>query len=532
VLPAGIALLGSSLTGVSFGLGTVNVLERGYNRFRTGANTAETVLTPANVQSSANQFHKQFVMRVDGKIEGSPLYASTVSIAGGTHNVLYVATMHNTVFAFDADTGAQLSARWLGNPVTGGDLHNLKPATIHSEWGILSTPIIDSASGTLYVVRWGYENGINGPTFRLFGLNVSDLNNDKFGSVLLDGFNVGGTGFDRFRQLQRAGLALVSKPGGAQAVVIAFGGGEGQGSAAGWVVALDTFKLAHGGAPANAWCSNPQNNAGSGGGGGVWMANAAPAVDANGDIYVVTGNGPYNPQFALDQLGESVVRLTWNPGNPGSLSVSDWFTPFLDADRDDAHRDQDLASGGVIALPDEAGLIVGGKDGVYYHVSRSDMGKRDLTSIKLHRPTRSPSVMPPEVVRPISMERAFTSTTCFLCKARTTKFVSSPGTPATLASARLRAALPPPRGGHRRPEACQAVSFHCLPTEHRTGSCGPTKPLGMFRMIPTPTKTPRRTSCGHTMPRRWGAACFRPSGTAKRSPTIGLARQRSLLRRL
>lgn len=381
VLLTGTVLLGSAFTGASFGLGTVNVLERGYNRFRTGANTEETVLTPANVQSSANRFHRQFVMRVDGKIEGSPLYASGVSIAGRMHNVLYVATMHNTVFAFDADTGTQLSARWLGNPVTGGDLHNLKPATIHSEWGILSTPIIDPASGTLYVVRWGYENGINGPTFRLFGLDVSDLNNDKFGSVLLDGFSVGGTGFDRFRQLQRAGLALVTKPGGAQAVVIAFGGGEGQGSAPGWVVALDTFKLAHGGAPANAWCSNPQNNAGSGGGGGVWMANAAPAVDDNGDIYVVTGNGPYNPQFALDQLGESVVRLTWNPGNPGSLTVSDWFTPFLDAERDGAHRDQDLASGGVIALPDEAGLIVGGKDGVYYHVSRSDMGKRDFSKL-------------------------------------------------------------------------------------------------------------------------------------------------------
>ncbi len=381
LLLGGTALLGFAFAGTGFGLQSVNVLERGYNKFRTGANPAETILTPANVQSSANQFHKQFVMKVDGKIEGSPLYASGISIAGGTHNVVYVATMHNTVFALDADTGAQLSARWLGNPVTGGDLHNLKPASIHSEWGIASTPVIDSASGTLYVVRWGYEDGINGPTFRLFGLDMTNLSNDKFGSVLIDGFNVGGSGFDRFRQVQRAGLALVAKPGGAQAVVIAFAGGEGPGSAPGWVVAFDTFKLSHGGAAANVWCSNPQNSAGSGGGGGVWMANAAPAVDDNGDIYVVTGNGPYNPQFALDQLGESVVHLTWNPGNPGSFTVSDWFTPFLDADRDGAHRDQDLASGGVIVLPDEAGLIVGGKDGVYYHVNRSDMGKRDFTKL-------------------------------------------------------------------------------------------------------------------------------------------------------
>jgi hypothetical protein len=163
--------------------------------------------------------------------------------------------------------------------------------------------------------------------------------------------------------------------------VIAFGGGEGQGSPSGWVVAFDTAKLARGGASPNVWCSSPNNSAGTGGGCGVWMANAAPAVDGNGDIYVVTGNGPYHPQFGLDQLGESVVRLIWNPGDPGSLTTGDRFTPFRDADRDDAHKDQDLASGGVIALPDEVGLIIGGKDGVYYHVSRSTMGQRDFSRL-------------------------------------------------------------------------------------------------------------------------------------------------------
>jgi outer membrane protein assembly factor BamB len=376
-------LLGLALVcSMSEALWAADVLERSYNKFRTGANTAETILTPANVRSSANQFHKRFVMTVDGKIEGSPLYASGVTIAGGTHNVVYVATMHNTVYAFDADTGTQLSARWLGNPITGSDLNAVKPpwATIHGEWGIASTPVIDRATGTLYVVRWGYEDGISGPTFRLFGLDMSNLSNDKFGSVLIDHYNVGGMGFNRYRQMQRPGLALVTKPSGAKAVVIAFGGGEGQGSPSGWVVAFDTSKLASG-AQADVWCSNPNNAAGGGGGAGVWMANAAPAVDDNGDIYVVTGNGPYNPQFGLDQLGESIVRLTWNPGTPGSLWTSDWFTPFLDVDRDEAHRDQDFGAGGVIVLPDGPGLIVGGKDGVYYHVSRSTMGKRDFTKL-------------------------------------------------------------------------------------------------------------------------------------------------------
>lgn len=86
------------------------------------------------------------------------------AIAGGIHTVLYVATMHNTVFALDADTGAQLSVRWLGTPITGFDLGVLKPVTIHSEFGVVSTPVIDPDTGTIYVVHWGYDSGISGPT--------------------------------------------------------------------------------------------------------------------------------------------------------------------------------------------------------------------------------------------------------------------------------------------------------------------------------------------------------------------------------
>ena len=126
--------LGLAAVCAALALGPVNVMERSYNRFRTGANTSETILTPTNVASTANQFHKQFVMKVDGKIEGSPLYASSIQIAGGTHNVVYVATMHNTVYAFDADSGNQLSAQWLGTPVTASTWKSQAGHHSHRVW--------------------------------------------------------------------------------------------------------------------------------------------------------------------------------------------------------------------------------------------------------------------------------------------------------------------------------------------------------------------------------------------------------------
>ena len=375
-----LALLMASATFSGAALAQTDVSQRGYDRFRTGANTSETILNPDIVKSAANQFHKRFVMKVDGKIESSPLFAAGVTIAGGLHNVIYVATMHNTVFAFDADTGAQLATRSVDAPVTGQDVGTLKPATIHKEFGIVSTPVIDRSTGTIYLVRWGYESDTSGPTFRLFGLDMTDLSQEKFASRVIDSYNAGGRGFDRYRQIQRAALTLTVKPDGSKGIVIAFAGGEGEGSVPGWVVVFDAAKLTASEGPA-VWCSNPNNSSGAGGGGGVWMANAAPAVDENGDIFVVTGNGPYRPSFGLDQLGESVVHLIWTPGSPATLTAADWFTPFVDTDRDPDHRDQDLAAGGVLELPDETGLIVAGKDGVYYHVNRSDMGQRDFTKL-------------------------------------------------------------------------------------------------------------------------------------------------------
>src|SRR5262249_58491022 len=120
------------------------------------------------------------------------------------------------------------SARWLGNPAVGNDVDTLKgKSTIHTEWGIASTPIIDRSTRTLYVVRWGYESGTDGPTYRLFGLDMSNLANDRFPSVVIDHFTAGNHQFDRYRQVQRSGLALATKPGRPKALLVAVAGGQG-----------------------------------------------------------------------------------------------------------------------------------------------------------------------------------------------------------------------------------------------------------------------------------------------------------------
>ena len=163
---------------------------------------------------------------------------------------------------------------WRGTPITGFDLGVLKPVTIHSEFGVVSTPVIDPDTGTIYVVRWGYESGISGPTCRLFGLDMSDLSHDKFGSVLIDGYNIRWNGL-RPVPPDSAGRACSRDQAGR---------GEGlghllrrrgrAGNTLGWVIAFDVFKLAHGVAPGNVWSSVPNNDSGSGGGGGAWMATA------------------------------------------------------------------------------------------------------------------------------------------------------------------------------------------------------------------------------------------------------------------
>ena len=240
----GLALGATAAWSSSEALGA-DVLERSYNGFRTGANTAETVLTPANVRSDANQFHRRFVLPVDGKIEGSPLYASDVELPA-------------------ARTTSSTSPR-----CTTPSTRSMRTRASNSRRGgsaIRSSARTSIASSRYHPYRVGHRQHAGDRPFDRHPLRGAlglrerhqraDLppfrprhvrpDQDKFGSVLIDGYNVNGKGFDRYRQMQRAGLALAKKPSGEQAVVVAFGGGEGQGSPSGWVVAFDTAKLAKG----------------------------------------------------------------------------------------------------------------------------------------------------------------------------------------------------------------------------------------------------------------------------------------------
>ena len=347
-----------------------SITTRSVDSARTGWNQAETVLTPAGVTPST--FHKVGELRVDDKIEASPLYVEAVATPSGTRDLLIVATTANTIYAFDAATDAVVWTTSLGPAV-----EHLKDA-LYDKWGITATPVVDPASATLYVVRLAWENGHK--VYRLFGLRLSD-GSEEIQSQPVDGFSVQSHGkfFRNGEQIVRTGLALWRNPAGQKAIVFGASGGEDVNGANGWVIAFNIQRLRQGGNVAPAvWCSTP-----NGGGGGIWMAGQAVAIDEDDphrDIYFATGNGPYNQQFGADDLGESVVRLRFDPA-ANTLNVVDWFTPFRDADRDFDHRDQDLSAAGVMLIPGTQSVLAGGKEGIFYNVDRTAMGKLSHASL-------------------------------------------------------------------------------------------------------------------------------------------------------
>ena len=344
---------------------------------RTGVNTQEFALTPSNVHTST--FAKLFSCAVDAPIYPQTLWVGNLSIAGGTHNVIFTATSHDTVYAFDADANPCVmywSKRLVPSGETWPTASNMGSQDIQPDIGIVGTPVIDPLTKTLYVVTKTKTIGTNarGPGNchqRLHALSLTDGSETSHGPIeLTSSITVPGSGdgsngtllpFDPYHENQRPGLALVNGT-----VYLAWGSHNDQTPWHGWLIGFDKADLR-----VRPILFNATPN---GTGGGIWMAGGAPSVDTNNNIYVITGNGDYD---GVTDFGDTFLKLNT------SLVLQDWFTPADEAILNSSNLD--LGAGGAAVLTDLPSapvkhlLIGGGKAGSgnlgeLYVMNRDAMG--------------------------------------------------------------------------------------------------------------------------------------------------------------
>jgi len=356
----------------------VSILTQRYDSARDGVNASETTLTPTNVNTAT--FGKLFSLPVDGRVFAQPLYVPNVTIPGaGVHNVLYAATQHDSVYAFDAD-GLQIKPLWTVNLATSscpvGWTCTSVPASagnrttdIIPEIGITSTPVIDPITGTLFVIAKTQEvsGSITNFVYRLHALDITTGAERPGSPVVIQG-QVPGTGnpnsggsvsFSPLYSLQRPGLVLANN-----AVYVAFGSWGDVSGWHGWVFGYDESSLSQ----TAAFSTTPN---GSEGEGGIWMHGNGLAADQNGNLFFSTGNGGFD---GIANYSDSFLKLV----TPG-LTVSDYFAPYNQSVLDSG--DLDIASGGLMLLPPSAGttehpdIMMGcGKNGAVYVIDRDNMG--------------------------------------------------------------------------------------------------------------------------------------------------------------
>lgn len=369
-----------------------NVVTFQYDNARSGANTNEFLLTPANVNS--NSFGRLLSYTVDGYLYAEPLYVANVAIPGwGTHNVAFVATENDTVYAFDAD----------GNGGTNGGLlwqTNLGVAAVSTNFGvryhhnvlnpligITGTPVIDPVSGTLYVDVFSC-NAANTTNciHKIHALNIADGTERPYSPVLVTA-SVLGTGVDSTNgvvtfvpqnHMNRPALTLV---GGT--LYVAYGSYGDTDPYHGWVIGYDAANLQPRtnfvfATTPNATTNGFGVNAGEG---ALWMGGGGLCVDASNNLYFETANGSFSANTNGGDYGDSFVKLSTS----NQLAVADYFAPSNQASM--AAGDADLGSGSPLLLPDSAGsaahphLMVGaGKEGTIYLVDRDDMGHYSATT--------------------------------------------------------------------------------------------------------------------------------------------------------
>ncbi len=346
-----------------------------------GANTQEYGLTPASVNT--NTFGKLFACSVDGATYTQPLWVPSFNIGGGIHNVIFVATEHDSLFAFDADANP-CKPYWQANlldAMHGGSAgetpvpwQNVGQGSgdIRPEIGVTGTPVIDAGSDTIYVVSKSEDTATGTFYQRLHALDLATGNETSSAPVLItaavpgvgDGSSGGVVSFDPQTENQRPGLALA---GGV--VYLSWASHEDTSPFHGWVIGYAAADVQ---TQVSVYNATP-----NGGLGGIWAAGGSPAVDGTGSVYVSTGNGVFDGNGTIapnNDFGDSVLRLDPSTG----LTVTDWFTPDNEKNLED--DDSDLCAGGIVLLPDQTTgpvthlLVAIGKGGIVYLVNRDNMG--------------------------------------------------------------------------------------------------------------------------------------------------------------
>jgi Abnormal spindle-like microcephaly-assoc'd, ASPM-SPD-2-Hydin/PQQ enzyme repeat len=348
---------------------------------RTGQNLNETILNPTNVTS--NTFGRLFTISVDGKVDAQPLYASAVFISGkGIHNVLFVATEHDSVYALDADTGGVL---WQVSLLQSGET---TPTTsdvrgcgqVAPEIGVTSTPVIDrhvGLQGILYAVAMS-KDGAGNYFQRLHALNIATGQEQFGGPVDIqavfpgtgDNSSGGNVVFDPRQYKERAGLLLLN-----HVVYTAWSSHCDIRPYTGWVIGYDQSSLKQ---------VNVLNITPNGAQASIWASGGGPATDSDGNVYVLAANGTFDTTLDANgfpsggDYGNAFLKISTTNNK---LSVADYFAMFNAVA--ESNVDEDLGSGGAMVLPDLTDalgrtqhLAVGaGKDGVLYLVNRDNMGK-------------------------------------------------------------------------------------------------------------------------------------------------------------
>jgi hypothetical protein len=347
------------------------------DNMRTGRNPSETLLTLSNVRTAT--FGKLFVIPADGKVDAQPLYVPHLTVGGGTHNVLFVATEHGTVYGIDADSGSTL---WQITTLKAGETSsdNRGCGQVTPEIGVTSTPVIDLTTGlhgTIYVVAMSKDSSANYHQ-RLHALDIT-TGLEEFGGPVDVGAKYPGTGdnsqggfvvFDPKQYKERAGLLLIN-----HVVYTSWASHCDIRPYTGWVISYNGPTLAQ---------QSVLNVTPNGSEGAIWAAGAGPAADSNGNIYFLDANGTFDTTLnasgfpSKGDYGNAIMKLsTLNR----RLAVSDYFNMYNTVS--ESNVDEDLGSGGAMVVPnfkDSSGvlhlLVVGaGKDKNIYLANRNNMGK-------------------------------------------------------------------------------------------------------------------------------------------------------------